>query len=107
MTPKKQPGGEEPFLNVVARKLGRAAGTLTNVTQGLTGNLSALPHSGAGRGPMSAAAPTDPRPQRSQSKKKRPAARTRSSKDVATARTRRSVSNKSRRRAKVANKKKK
>lgn len=43
MTPKKQPVRKEPFLNTVARKLGHAAGALTNVAQGLTDNLSALP----------------------------------------------------------------
>ncbi len=42
MTAKKGPAQQEPLLNTVARKLGHAAGTLTNVAQGLTGNLSAL-----------------------------------------------------------------
>jgi len=43
MTSKKQPVKEEPFLNTVARKLGYAAGTFTNVAQELTENLSTLP----------------------------------------------------------------
>jgi hypothetical protein len=43
MTAKNPPKPEEPFLNVVARKLGRAAGALTNVAQGLSENLTALP----------------------------------------------------------------
>ena len=34
---------QEPFLNSVARKLGHAAGTLTNVAQEFTESLSALP----------------------------------------------------------------
>jgi hypothetical protein len=43
MAPKKRTVKQEPLLNTVARKLGRAAGTLTKVTQELTENLSALP----------------------------------------------------------------
>jgi len=43
MTAKNPPKPEEPFLNVFARKLGRAAGALTNVAQGLSENLTALP----------------------------------------------------------------
>jgi hypothetical protein len=42
MTAQKR-SAEEPFLNTVARKLGQAAGTLTNVAHGLTENLSAIP----------------------------------------------------------------
>jgi hypothetical protein len=38
---------KEPFLNAVARKLGHAAGTLTNVAQGLSENLSVLPKAGS------------------------------------------------------------
>jgi hypothetical protein len=43
MATKKRPVRHEPLLNTVARKLGRAAGTVTKVTQELTENLSALP----------------------------------------------------------------
>jgi hypothetical protein len=43
MTAKNLGEKQEPFLNTVARKLGHAAGTLTNVAQELTENLSALP----------------------------------------------------------------
>jgi hypothetical protein len=43
MAARKRPGKQEPLLNTVARKLGHAAGTLTNVTHKLTENLSALP----------------------------------------------------------------
>jgi hypothetical protein len=42
MTANKR-AAAEPFLNTVARKLGHAAGTLTNVAQELTENLSTLP----------------------------------------------------------------
>ena len=43
MAAKKRPVRHEPLLNTVARKLGRAAGTVTKVTQELTENLSTLP----------------------------------------------------------------
>jgi hypothetical protein len=43
MATKKQLVKQEPLLNIVARKVGRAAGKLTNVTQELTESLSALP----------------------------------------------------------------
>ena len=43
MTAKKLGEKQEPFLNTVARRLGHAAGTLTNVAQELTENLAALP----------------------------------------------------------------
>jgi len=45
MTAKNPPKPEEPFLNVVARKLGRAAGAFANAAQGLSENLTALPQS--------------------------------------------------------------
>lgn len=45
MAAKKHPGKQEPLLNTVARKLGRAAGTLTKVTQEWTENLSTIPES--------------------------------------------------------------
>lgn len=43
MTTRKKNSNAEPFLSVVARKIGRAAGTITNVAQGFTENLTALP----------------------------------------------------------------
>ena len=43
MTAKQGSVKQEPFLNTVARKLGHAAGTFTNVAQELTENLSTLP----------------------------------------------------------------
>src|SRR5712691_6009428 len=43
MAAKKRSGKQEPLLNTVARKLGHAAGTLTNVTHKFTENLSTLP----------------------------------------------------------------
>jgi len=45
LTAKKRAVSQEPLLNTVARKLGRAAGTLTKVTQELTENLSTFPDS--------------------------------------------------------------
>lgn len=42
---KKRTVRQEPMLNTVARKLGHAAGTLTNFTQELRENLSTLPDS--------------------------------------------------------------
>jgi len=42
MTAERRPV-KEPLLNTVARKLGYAAGTLSNVAQGLTENISTLP----------------------------------------------------------------
>jgi len=45
MTAKKRPVKQEPLLNTVARKLGRAAGAFTKVTQELRENLSSLPES--------------------------------------------------------------
>jgi hypothetical protein len=42
MTAEKRPE-KEPLLNTVARKLGHAAGTLTNVAQELSENISTLP----------------------------------------------------------------
>ncbi len=43
MAAKKGSVKQEPLLNTVARKLGHAAGRLTNVTHKLTENLSSLP----------------------------------------------------------------
>ena len=45
MAAKKKPIKHEPLLTTVARKLGRAAGTLTKVTQEVSENLSTLPDS--------------------------------------------------------------
>ena len=45
MAAKKKPVKHEPLLTTVARKLGRAAGTLTKVTQEVSENLSTLPES--------------------------------------------------------------
>jgi hypothetical protein len=45
MAAKKRPLKPEPLLITVARKLGLAAGALTNVTQELKENLSTLPES--------------------------------------------------------------
>lgn len=41
----KKSARREPFLNTVARKLGRAAGTLTHVAQVLSENLAPVPAS--------------------------------------------------------------
>ena len=41
--PANRPKKQEPLLNTVARTLGHAAGKLTQATQKLTENLSALP----------------------------------------------------------------
>jgi hypothetical protein len=43
MTARKRKATQEPLLSTVARKLGRAAGTLTKATQELSENLAALP----------------------------------------------------------------
>ena len=45
MAAKKRAVKQQPLLNTVARKLGRAAGQLTKATQELTESLSALPGS--------------------------------------------------------------
>jgi len=45
MAAKKRPVKQEPLLITIARKLGQAAGTITNVTQELKDNLSTLPDS--------------------------------------------------------------
>jgi hypothetical protein len=55
MAAKRKPVKHEPFLISVARTLGHAAGTLTNVTQELRENLSTLPEGVAKK--MRAAAP--------------------------------------------------
>ena len=43
MAAKPQSREQGNLLNVVARRLGHAAGALTKMTQGLTGSLTALP----------------------------------------------------------------
>lgn len=58
MTSGKQPASE-PFLNTVARKLGYAAGTLTNVAHGFTNNRTSLPAAASARVPSAAQAATD------------------------------------------------
>jgi hypothetical protein len=108
MIPKKQPAKEEPFLNTVARKLGHAAGTLTNVAQEFTENLSVLPKAVSTKVLQTAASITDPlnrRQSKSKNKKKtRPATRTRSVKG--TTRKRKPAASRSPRRVKAARKKK-
>src|SRR6267154_4297108 len=59
MTPKKQSPNREPFLNTVARKLGYAAGELTNAAQGLTDNISALPKTISSKVPKTTASGSD------------------------------------------------
>jgi len=72
MTPKKQVvKNEEPFLNTVARKIGYAAGALTNVAQGLTDNISALPQAAATKVRSTARTVTDSMGCREQSQKKK------------------------------------
>jgi len=72
MTPKKQVvKNDEPFLNTVARKLGHAAGALTNVAQGLTDSISALPQAAATKVRSTAQTVTDSMGRRQQSQKKK------------------------------------
>jgi len=49
MVKKKKLAGQEPFLSAVARKLGRAAGTLAKVTHEVTGSLSSATDAVAAR----------------------------------------------------------
>jgi hypothetical protein len=49
MVKKKKSRGQEPFLSAVARKLGRAAGTLAKVTHDVTGSLSSVTDAVAAR----------------------------------------------------------
>ena len=110
MTARKQSAGDETLLNQVARKLGRAAGTLANVAQGLKGNLSAFPKAVSASAAASAA-PRAGRPRvagearRPQAKKKiRPAERTESAKVAANIHKSSSISNRSPRRTKATRK---
>ena len=110
MTARKQAAGNEPLLNQVARKLGRAAGTLTNAAQGLKGNLSALPKAVSANAATSAT-PRAVKPRvagearSAQAKKKiRPAERTKTARVAATSPKRSSVSNRSPRRTKTTRK---
>ena len=90
---KKQPAQNEPFLNTVARRLGKAAGTLTKATHNLATNLSCLPESVAAK--ASAVTATSNSPARlpvaainsGKRKKTQPAARTRMTKDVRNAKS--------------------
>lgn len=50
MAAKKQSTRQGNLLKAVARKLGHAAGTLTKMTQGLTGSLTALPQKAKPKG---------------------------------------------------------
>jgi len=43
---------QEPLLNTVARKLGRAAGTLANLTHKITTEQSAAPHTASESAPQ-------------------------------------------------------
>lgn len=111
MTARKQPAGNEPLLNLVARKLGRAAGALTSVAQGLKGNLSAFPKAvsanvAASATPRAGTPSVEGEARRRQAKKKiLPAERTRSAKAAATSHKRSSISNRSPRRMKATRKK--
>ena len=91
MTANKTSSSQEPFLNTVARKLGHAAGTLTNVAQELTDNISALPQAATntvrstaravkasvgGKGAKKKAHPAKRRTQKTQAgRKRKPAAK--------------------------------
>jgi hypothetical protein len=50
MAAKKKSTRQGNLLKAVARKLGHAAGTLTRMTQGLTGSLTALPQKAKPKG---------------------------------------------------------
>jgi hypothetical protein len=109
MTPKKQVvKNEEPFLNTVARKLGYAAGALTNVAQGLTDNLSALPQAAATKVRSTAKTVTDSIGRRQQSqKKKHRTARKGNTRKTAVARRGKPAAKKSAGRVKAVTRKKK
>jgi len=114
MTPRKQSVSEEPFLNTVARTLGHAAGTLSNVAHGLTENLSALPKAASSRvrtAAVTVAGSVDRHQQTKKSKKRRSRAtrprKAKAAKKAVVARTRKSVANRAPRRAKAINIRKK
>jgi len=91
-------------MNVMARKLGHAAGTLTNVAQGLTENLAALPEtvSTKVRGvSLSSAQPSDGHPK----KRKRRTAASAATKAPARAGKRKLVARKTRGRKSVPRRK--
>jgi hypothetical protein len=97
----------EPFLNTVARKLGHAAGTLTNVAQELTQNLSTLPDAVSTK--VREAARANKPTRRPQNKKKpRRAATTQKAKGAtnATSKKRSTKPNRGRRPSSTAKKKK-
>jgi hypothetical protein len=115
MMPKKQSVSEEPFLNTVARTLGHAAGTITNVAHGLTENLSALPKAASSKVRTAAGTLTGSMGRSPQSKKKsrRTARRGKTAKTTktatrkkgTTARKRKPAANKPPRRANASNRK--
>jgi len=118
MTPKKQSVSEEPFLNTVARTLGHAAGTITNVAHGLTENLSALPKAASSKVRTAAGTLTGSMGRSQQSKKKsrriarrgetaKTTTKTTTRKKGTTARKRKPAANKPPRRANASNRKKK
>lgn len=108
MTSKKQPVKEEPFLNTVARKLGYAAGTFTNVAQELTENLSTLPKAVSTKVQSTAGTVAGLRSRRKHSKKKtRQAARPQRTKVSVTARKRKPATKKPSVRVKAVSRKKK
>ena len=105
MTAKNPPKPEEPFLNVVARKIGRAAGALTNVAQEFSENLTALPQTVS---IQLGAAKAEPRVRRrtdSKTAKKKNRAATK--KRVPTARARKRPAKKSQGKAKAGARRKK
>ena len=113
MTVKKQSPKQEPFLNTVARKLGYAAGALTNVAQGLTDNISALPQAAATKVRSTAKTVTDSMRRRQQSqnqqsqKKKHRAARKGNARKTAVTRKGKPTAKKSASRVKAVTRKKK
>jgi hypothetical protein len=66
---------KEPFLNAVARKVGHAAGALSNVAQGLTENLSLHPKAASASPDSTTASPV---------RRKSPGRKSRSSPNQAT-----------------------
>lgn len=106
MTPKKQSVSEEPFLNTVARTLGHAAGTITNVAHGLTENLSALPKAASSKVRTAAGTLSGSMDRSQQSKKKsrRTARRGKTAKTKTTKTTTRKKGTTARKRKPAANK---
>jgi hypothetical protein len=97
MKARKRKATPEPLLNTVARKLGRAAGTLTKATQELTESLAAFPETATAK--VRDAAGISAPPERSRTR----AARTHRMKSGATVnKKRRSLMGKSSRRRPAA-----